>query len=70
MRADIVIRGGTLVDGTGSAGRRADVAVTGGRITGIGDGLEGERVLDASGCVVAPGFIDICHLYTSDAADE
>ncbi len=59
MRADIVIRGGTLVDGTGSAGRRADVAVTGGRITGIGDGLEGERVLDADGQVVSPGFIDI-----------
>ena len=47
------------MDGTGSAGRRADVAVTGGRITGIGDGLEGERVLDADGQVVSPGFIDI-----------
>lgn len=59
MTADIVIRGGTVVDGTGAAGRVADVAIADGRIVGIGSGLEGARVLDASGCVVAPGFIDI-----------
>ena len=57
--ADIVIRGGTVVDGTGAPGRAADVAVAGGRIVGVGDGLSGTRVLDASGQVVAPGFIDI-----------
>jgi len=56
---EIVIRGGTLVDGTGAPGRPADVAVAGGRIVGVGDGLEGDRVLDAGGQVVAPGFIDI-----------
>ena len=59
MDADIVIRDGTLVDGTGAPGRRADVAVTGGRITDIGTGLRGGREIDASGQVVSPGFIDI-----------
>jgi N-acyl-D-amino-acid deacylase len=56
---DIVIRGGSLIDGTGSPARRADVAVAEGRIVAVGDGLRGERELDASGQVVAPGFIDI-----------
>ncbi|HEY2428434.1 MAG TPA: amidohydrolase family protein [Acidimicrobiales bacterium] len=55
----LVIRGGTVVDGTGDPGRIADVAVAGGRVTAIGSGLDGDRVLDASGCVVSPGFIDI-----------
>ena len=59
MSADIVIRGGTVVDGTGSAGRPADVAITGGRISAVGEGLDGARVLDAGGQVVSPGFIDI-----------
>ncbi len=59
MRAEIVIKGGTVVDGTGAGGVAADVAVTGGRISAVGPGLEGERVLDAEGQVVCPGFIDI-----------
>jgi N-acyl-D-amino-acid deacylase len=59
MSADVVIRGGTVVDGTGSPGQVADVAVTDGRISAIGTGLEGSRVLDATGQVVTPGFIDI-----------
>jgi N-acyl-D-amino-acid deacylase len=59
MDADIVVRGGTLVDGTGGPAQRADVAVSGGRITAVGEGLEGGRELDASGQVVCPGFIDI-----------
>ncbi len=59
MTADLVIRGGTVLDGTGAPGRRADVAVTGDRITAIGDRLDGRRTLDADGHVVAPGFIDI-----------
>jgi N-acyl-D-aspartate/D-glutamate deacylase len=57
--ADLVIRGGTLVDGTGAPGRPADVAIEGERIAAIGERLSGARTLDASGCVVAPGFIDI-----------
>ena len=59
MTADLVIRGGTVLDGTGAPGRRADVAVTGDRITAVGDKLDGKRVLDADGHVVAPGFVDI-----------
>ena len=57
--AELVIRGGTVVDGTGAPGRRADVAVNEGRIVGVGEDLDGNRQLDASGHVVAPGFIDI-----------
>ncbi|HUY21416.1 MAG TPA: amidohydrolase family protein [Acidimicrobiales bacterium] len=59
MDGDIVIRGGSLIDGTGAPARPADVAVAGGRIVAVGDGLRGERELDATGQVVAPGFIDI-----------
>jgi N-acyl-D-amino-acid deacylase len=59
MSADLVIRGGTVVDGTGSPGQVADVAVQDGRISEIGPGLSGSRVLEAAGHVVSPGFIDI-----------
>ncbi len=57
--SQLVVRGGTVIDGTGSPGRLADVAIENGRVTAIGSGLDGERVLDARGHVVAPGFIDI-----------
>jgi N-acyl-D-aspartate/D-glutamate deacylase len=59
MPADIVIKGGTVFDGTGAPGREADVAIAGRVIREIGSNLAGERELDASGCAVAPGFIDI-----------
>ncbi len=59
MSADVVIRGGTVFDGSGAPGRAADVAIAGGAIREIGPKLRGERELDASGCAVAPGFIDI-----------
>ena len=57
--SSIVIRGGQVVDGTGRAGYSADVLVRDGRIAEIGPRLSGDRTLDASGAVVAPGFIDI-----------
>ena len=59
MTADIVIRGGTVVDGTGAPGKLLDVAVTDGVVSEIGTGLSGRRELDASGRIVAPGFVDI-----------
>jgi N-acyl-D-aspartate/D-glutamate deacylase len=59
MNAELVIRGGTVVDGSGAPGRRADVAVEGGVVSAIGEKLTGDRELDASGCIVSPGFIDV-----------
>jgi N-acyl-D-aspartate/D-glutamate deacylase len=59
MGTRVVIKGGTVVDGSGAPGVRADVAIEGDRIAEIGAGLTGDRVVDASGAVVAPGFIDI-----------
>ena len=59
MAYDLVIRNGTLVDGTGSAPRHADVAVQDGVIAEVGEIREGaDRVIDASDLVVAPGFVD------------
>ncbi len=61
-RADILIVGGTLVDGTGMPARQADVAITGDRITFVGDAraarIAAARRIDARGLIVAPGFID------------
>jgi N-acyl-D-aspartate/D-glutamate deacylase len=58
--AELVIRNGTVVDGTGAPPRAADVAIDGGVITAVGaiDG-RGDRELDADGAVVTPGFVDI-----------
>jgi len=56
---DLLIRNGLVVDGTGAPRRIADVAVSGGRIMEIGTVADGAAtVIDAEGCVVAPGFID------------
>jgi N-acyl-D-aspartate/D-glutamate deacylase len=59
VKCDIVIRNGTVIDGTGAPGKRADVAVSQKRILEIGEykGKAG-RTIDAEGLVVAPGFID------------
>ena len=59
MSAELVIRGGLVVDGTGAPGRIADVAIRDGRIVAVGPGLEGEREIDATGRIVAPGFFDM-----------
>jgi len=59
MTFDLVIKNGTLVDGTGAPARRADVAIAGGRIAEVGRVTDGAaRVIDAADLVVAPGFID------------
>jgi N-acyl-D-aspartate/D-glutamate deacylase len=59
VTADIAVRGGTVFDGSGAPGRVADVAITDGVISAIGPDLHAARELDASGCAVTPGFIDI-----------
>jgi len=57
---DLVIRHGDVIDGTGVAARRADVAIAGDKIVAIGDVSGGGRTeIDATGRVVAPGFIDV-----------
>jgi N-acyl-D-amino-acid deacylase len=58
---DVLIRNGTVYDGTGAPGRRADVGILGDRITSIGDlsGVEAHQVIDAAGMAVTPGFINM-----------
>ena len=65
---DLLIRGGTVIDGTGAPGRRADVAIRGGRIAAVGAGLgkDGARIIDAKNRVISPGFIDI-HSHSDEA---
>src|SRR3954464_11113953 len=56
---DLLIKNGTVSDGTGAPGRRADVGVSQGRITAIGTTTEAaKRTTPADGLVVSPGFID------------
>ena len=58
---DLNVRGGTVLDGNGSAPARGDIGITGDRIVAVGDLSDGRagRVIDASGLMVAPGFIDV-----------
>ncbi len=60
MPADLIVRDALVVDGTGAPPFRGDVAVENGRITAVGavDGTRAERVIDAGGRVVCPGFVD------------
>ena len=59
-RADLVVRGGMVFDGTGAPPQRADLAITGDRIERVGNvTAPGAREIDAHGMAVAPGFIDI-----------
>ncbi len=65
---DLVIRNGTVIDGTGAAGTTSDVGVTGDRITAVGDlhAARGRVEIDAAGNVVSPGFIDV-HTHDDNA---
>src|SRR5438445_11495281 len=60
-RYDVLIRGGTVADGTGTPGVRADVAIRGDRIAAVGllEDAEASRVIEAGELTVAPGFIDV-----------
>ena len=70
-RYDLLIRNGTVVDGTGSPGVRADVAVAGDTIVALAPGVTAasRRTIDAQGLVVAPGFIDM-HTHSDSALLE
>ncbi|MDP7090577.1 MAG: amidohydrolase family protein, partial [Dehalococcoidia bacterium] len=63
MAFDVVIRGGTVVDGTGAPPIKADIGITGERITAVGDipetTSESSRLVDATGLHISPGFIDV-----------
>jgi N-acyl-D-aspartate/D-glutamate deacylase len=61
MSFDLLVVNGTLVDGTGAPGRRADVGIRDGKIAAIGDlaGQPAARTLDAAGALVTPGFVDL-----------
>ncbi len=65
---DLVIRGGTIVDGTGSGARTADVAIDGDRIVAVGKiSARGAEEIDAKGKLVTPGFVDIHTHYDGQA---
>jgi len=66
---DLVIRGGTVVDGTGAPSRTADITVDRGRITGVGSfaGEAATRTVDADGLLVTPGWVDIHTHYDGQA---
>lgn len=61
MKYDIIIKNGTVIDGSGAAGYAADVAVKDGVIAAVGrlEGAEAEQVIDAAGKLVTPGMIDM-----------
>jgi N-acyl-D-aspartate/D-glutamate deacylase len=70
MPHDLVITGGTVVDGTGAPPRRADVAVDGDRISEVSNGKgvgAGRHTIDADGAVVTPGFVDVHTHYDGQA---
>ena len=64
-----VIRGGTVIDGSGAPRQQADVAIDNGRVTEVGVVKgKGHREIDARGCLVTPGFVDIHTHYDGQAA--
>lgn len=61
MTDDLIIRDGTIIDGTGAPAYRGDVAIRDGRILAVGEvpAAAGANTIDAGGCIVAPGFFDM-----------
>lgn len=69
---DVIIRGGTVYDGSGAQGALADVAITGDRIAAVGqfDNAEADLVIDAEGLAVAPGFINMLSWAVEDLIED
>ena len=65
--ADLVITGGRVLDASGE--RAADVLVRGGHVVEVGEGLHGDDTLDASGCIVTPGLVDV-HVHLREPGME
>ncbi len=63
----LVLKGGTVLDRRGE--QRLDVRIDGGVVTEVGSHLSGDRILDASGCVVSPGFVDL-HVHLREPGRE
>jgi N-acyl-D-amino-acid deacylase len=59
VKADVVLRNGRILDGTGGAELRGHLAIRSGKIAGIGTEADADQVIDAAGKIVAPGFIDL-----------
>jgi N-acyl-D-aspartate/D-glutamate deacylase len=64
---DVAVRGGTVIDGTGRPGRRADIGVADGRIVRIDTRVRGTDEIDATGRLVVPGFVDVHTHYDAQA---
>jgi N-acyl-D-amino-acid deacylase len=64
---ELLVRGGRVIDGTGAAARRADIGIRDGKLAGIGDlsRAAAKETIDATGLVVAPGFVDV-HTHADD----
>ncbi len=69
-KIDLVLRGGTLVDGTGAPARSGDLAIAGERIVAVGDRIDapGAEEIDATGALVAPGWVDVHTHYDGQVA--
>src|ERR1700675_2282521 len=69
---DVIIRGGTVYDGTGGEPQRVDVAIRGDRIVGIGDfaSAHANTIVDAHGLAVAPGFINMLSWSTESLIED
>ena len=67
---DYILKGGTIVDGTGAAPVSGDVAISGGRIAAVGGSINeaAKEIVDAAGCIVAPGWVDVHTHYDGQVA--
>ena len=65
--ADLVVKGGRVLDASGE--RSADVRVRGGHVVEVGPGLTGDETLDATGCIVTPGLVDV-HVHLREPGME